>query len=427
MGPTPGASEAIGGVILLRSHLYGAIGGVISWIWERARRVGTVAVLSLICGAFLGVAQPQAHSADESVARLSLNAEGDLELSVEMEVAAFVLREPPGLLSAEAKVRVTNMTDLELQDFIDGGGAYLLSTVKLITQDGRSISPDRIRMPTAQALRRHNADAGEATAALSALLLVFRAEDVTGLTGLRLQMPPLVGPLFLITATPEGAENIDILPPGVASQPLSLSQPTSAWTVVGNSILDGIRHVVPSGWDHAFFVALLALSLPAVLMCLGHATVFTLAHSITLIAAGMGWVAVPLPWVEFGIALTVAILGVETVLRVWRAKGLDNIAGHTKRRLATIFLFGLLHGLGFASVFADLQVSNTVLLTALLGFNIGVEIGQVLVILAVLALLVVVARTVSARRAWHLRLMLSTGVALAGITWTIQRMGALAG
>ena len=148
---------------------------------------------------------------------------------------------------------------------------------------------------------------------------------------------------------------------------------------------EGIWHIW-KGYDHILF--LLTLLLPAVVLyCNGRwqpreslrdalldvlkvVTAFTVAHSLTLTLAVNGLVSLPSRWVESGIALTVLLGALNNLFPVVR-----------ERRWAVAFAFGLIHGLGFASVLADLGLKGWNLALALVGFNAGVEVGQLAIVL----------------------------------------------
>lgn len=141
----------------------------------------------------------------------------------------------------------------------------------------------------------------------------------------------------------------------------------------------GFEHIVPLGLDHILFVLGLFFLSTKVRPLLWQVTAFTLAHTVTLALAALGIVRVPAAIVEPLIAASIVYVGVENVL----ARGLSPW------RPVLIVLFGLLHGLGFASVLSDYGLGAQNFVAKLIGFNIGVEIGQLAVIAA--AFLIVVA------------------------------------
>ncbi|MEO0676167.1 MAG: rhombosortase [Pseudomonadota bacterium] len=223
MGPTPGASEAIGGVILLESHLYGTIGGIFAGLWPLLR-AGLQRALALGLTVCLMAPEARAHTDDATMATLYLDSEIGLILSLDLETAAFVLREPAGPLSPVARARLDGLSEAELQDYIDGAGTYLLQNVRLLDREDESAAPvlaTRIRMPTPPQLRRHaEADDGSAAHRLP-LLLAFDPDAVTALGAPALQLPPLIGDIVFVSESPDGTRSVEMLSPGQLSQPLA--------------------------------------------------------------------------------------------------------------------------------------------------------------------------------------------------------------
>ena len=165
---------------------------------------------------------------------------------------------------------------------------------------------------------------------------------------------------------------------------LLLSQPASAHVVVGElenlsktdaAILYlqlGFEHIVPLGLDHILFVLSLYLLSPKLKPVLLQATAFTVAHSITL---GLAMYKVITPnsyWVESLIAFSILLVALENIYS-------SKLRGS---RVAIVFLFGLLHGMGFANALGQLGLPEKYYLTSLVLFNVGVELGQLVVILS---------------------------------------------
>lgn len=143
----------------------------------------------------------------------------------------------------------------------------------------------------------------------------------------------------------------------------------------------GIEHIL-IGVDHLLFVFGLIWIVRTPMALLKTISAFTVAHSITLAAATLGWIGVPEAPVNAAIALSIVFIGVE-VIKVYRGEG-----GLTARYPWVVaFAFGLLHGLGFAQALTDLGLPPDRVPLALLCFNVGVEIGQVAFVLLVLALM----------------------------------------
>jgi hypothetical protein len=142
----------------------------------------------------------------------------------------------------------------------------------------------------------------------------------------------------------------------------------------------GVEHIL-LGWDHVLFLLVLLLGARSLRSVIELATTFTVAHSVTLVLASLGWVELPADIVEPLIALSIAYVAVETIL-----------GEESRRRLLVVFAFGLLHGLGFAgTVDFDTEAPGR-LLTSLVSFNVGIELGQALIIAAVFPLLLLLRR-----------------------------------
>ena len=173
----------------------------------------------------------------------------------------------------------------------------------------------------------------------------------------------------------------------------------------------GFRHIVPDGFDHVLFVLGLFLASRGFSWLLAQVTAFTVAHSITLGLAMFGVVSLPPSIVEPAIAISIVFVAVENV--IGRQTG--------RARVAVVFAFGLLHGLGFAGALREIGLPRSRFLPALVSFNLGVEAGQ----LTVLAVAFCVVGAWLGRRSWyHARVEVPASIAIAcvGLYWTIQRL-----
>jgi hypothetical protein len=222
-----------------------------------------------------------------------------------------------------------------------------------------------------------------------------------------------------------GSENAQALVFGTESAEQTLAlQAQGPWQTLRQYMVDGVWHIW-IGYDHILF--LLALLLPAVLVrrqgqwqgaphlagavkeVVKVVTAFTLAHSITLSLAALGVISLPSRLVESAIAASVVLAA------------LNNLRGTIEgRRWVMAFVFGLLHGFGFASVLADLGLPQGALVLALVGFNVGVELGQ-LAIVAVFLPLAFLLRGTGFYRFGVLKVG-SLLVALLASWWLVQRM-----
>jgi len=140
--------------------------------------------------------------------------------------------------------------------------------------------------------------------------------------------------------------------------------------VIFSYIAIGFEHIVPKGTDHILFIVGIFLLSTRLKPLLWQVTMFTVAHTLTLALSMKGIVSLPSNIVEPLIALSIAYVGIE------------NIFAHSlhKSRLVLVFLFGLLHGLGFAGVLSEFGMPPNAFATALISFNVGVELGQIAVI-----------------------------------------------
>jgi len=222
-------------------------------------------------------------------------------------------------------------------------------------------------------------------------------------------------PPVRLTVTRDGraAGHTELLVRGGTSRPVPLAGPVAAATrleTFRRFVLFGVTHILPFGLDHVLFVLGLALLSPRVAPLFAQVSAFTLAHTLTLALASYGVVQLPSRVVEPLIALSIVYVGVENAvsprLRPWR--------------VALVFAFGLLHGLGFAGVLCELGLTDARRLTALLAFNVGVELGQLAVI--GLALVALFGWSRLGRERSALVRPASLLIAGIGLLWTLQRL-----
>ncbi len=158
------------------------------------------------------------------------------------------------------------------------------------------------------------------------------------------------------------------------------------WEVARNYFGLGVEHIL-SGYDHLLFVIALVLLIVRPGAVAKAATAFTVAHSITLIGSTLGLVGLAQAPVEALIALSIIFLAVEIVKRDPKRPSLTE-----RKPWLIAFLFGLIHGFGFAGALREVGLPESDVPTALLTFNLGVEAGQLLIVAAVLLLIAVVGK-----------------------------------
>jgi hypothetical protein len=133
----------------------------------------------------------------------------------------------------------------------------------------------------------------------------------------------------------------------------------------------GFIHVLPLGYDHLLFIASLFFIQPKLKPLLIQCSVFTLAHSFSLVLAAKGILPGNLTWIEPLIAFTIVLTALEGIFQFKN----NNV------HLLILFIFGFIHGMGFASALIDLGLPKNEFLPGLLGFNLGVELAQVSILL----------------------------------------------
>ena len=141
----------------------------------------------------------------------------------------------------------------------------------------------------------------------------------------------------------------------------------------------GVRHIIPLGTDHILFVTSLCLLSTRIKTILWQATAFTVAHSVTLALSMKGILVAPGAVVEPIIGLSIVFVAIENIL----------LSKLKPWRIVIVFLFGLIHGLGFASALNEIGLPRNKFYTSILSFNAGVEIGQVVVIICVFLLVII--------------------------------------
>jgi len=185
----------------------------------------------------------------------------------------------------------------------------------------------------------------------------------------------------------------------------------NGWKVAGTFLVQGVHHIF-IGPDHILFVIglmLLGGSLPRLLRIV---TSFTLAHSLTLVLATLGIVNPPARLVEPAIALSIIYIGIETLVALTRQRD-------ARARIA--FGFGLVHGFGFAGVLREFGLPSGALGWALGSFNVGVEVGQACIVLAVAPALAWV-RRLEPRIARRIVTAASLVIIAAGAYWFVERL-----
>ena len=238
-----------------------------------------------------------------------------------------------------------------------------------------------------------------------------------GVDSVSVQFSPLLSDVQLTVIRPkhdlvsnnEFSENFKV----TSSESESNNTINSSIKVIKDYIVQGFVHILPRGLDHILFVLALFLFAKSFSTLLWQVSAFTLAHTITLALGIYGIVQLPSSIVEPLIALSILYVAVENV---YRAK--STTVSHT--RMPVIFAFGLLHGLGFASVLSDVGLTESQYALSLISFNVGVELGQLSVIaIAFLCLAPVM------KKSWYQSRLVKTlniTIAITATYWLIERV-----
>lgn len=173
----------------------------------------------------------------------------------------------------------------------------------------------------------------------------------------------------------------------------------------------GITHIIPFGLDHILFVTSLCLLSTKFKTILWQATAFTVAHTITLALSMKGIVKLPADIIEPLIALSIMFVAIENIL-------LDELK---LWRIAIVFTFGLVHGMGFASALNEIGLPRNNFFTSILSFNAGVEIGQIIII-SLIFLCIIIPFGKQALYKKYIVYPMSSVIAIIAAYWTIQRL-----
>ena len=258
------------------------------------------------------------------------------------------------------------------------------------------------------------------TAQIRQTKIRFKAAAIDILQPVTFSWAPSLGSLIVRQATGDSPSARDTLyavylSPGERSDGVNLTGATqiSFIDIIYRYLHSGFVHIIPLGLDHILFVLGLFLFSLSGRVLFYQISLFTLAHTLTLALSSLGIVRISAQIVEPLIALSIAYVAIETI---W-AKGRFHL-----QRALLIIGFGLLHGMGFASVLADFGLPDAQFIPALISFNIGVEIGQ----LAIIAPLYILMRWLRPPARFYrmiVQIPASVVIASIGLYWTAERLG----
>ena len=337
-------------------------------------------------------------------------------LTVKFDVPSFLL----GQLPKDAPIKdldVLMFTPGRLTSSIEPGRQQFLAGLRL-EADGKPVAWKIETFPTAEQILAQSGRQGEADRYPVMMNAKLTAAVPAGTQKLVLRFPDALGTVF--TNLRKGMEFQTVM--AVSKNEPGEFQigdgPTPADNQTSYALLaDGFGHVLPDGWDHCLFMLAMFLGAASLRQALGRSLVFTLGHSITLSAVALGWVGNPGAWIEPFIALTIGLGG----LMAYRGTATN------RQMLVVPAVFGLVHGLGFAAAVSDRlkDWDNGSIVRILVGFNIGVELAQIAVILMSAAFLWTILRT--GLKETKVRRTLCLAVAIVGFGVMAWRVAGIAG
>jgi len=337
-------------------------------------------------------------------------------LTVKFDVPSFLV----GQTSKDASIKELDalmFTPGRLAVAVATGRQQFLAGLRL-EADGKPVSWTLVTFPTAEQILAQSGRQGEDDRYPVMMNVKLTATVPADTQKLVLRFPDALGTVF--TNLRKGMEFQTVMAvsknePG-EFQIGDGSAATDNQTIVA-LLADGFGHVLPDGWDHCLFMLAMFLGAASLRQALCRSLVFTLGHSITLSAVALGWVGNPGAWIEPFIALTIGLGG----LMAYRGTATN------RQMLVVPAVFGLVHGLGFAAAVSDrLQDwDNGSIVRILVGFNVGVELAQMVVILTSAALLWAVLRTGVPET--KVRSSLCLAVAVVGFGVMAWRVAAIAG
>lgn len=332
------------------------------------------------------LAQGWAHELRLSSAAVEIDRQGNLKVAWQIDLVSYAMPANSGLEAFRNLLR-------------DQQESLLSATLERLRK-GVSLSPGSCNLSTTEV---PSVDDLLQNAQKSTVVWMGKVDEKQ----VRLRFPADAGPIELKVSANGQTCAEQLLLPGEETPLLTFtSDSTSAWKY----LILGYEHILPLGLDHILFVLGLFLLNQTRGVLLLQVSLFTLAHSITLALAATGIFALPGKIVEPLIAASIAFVAIENIL--------------TRRlhawRLAVVFLFGLVHGMGFAGVLEELGLPKNDFALSLISFNVGVELGQLTVIV-----LAVLATCFFCRRTWYRSAIVIPASALItciGLYWTVARI-----
>jgi HupE / UreJ protein len=364
-------------------------------------------ILAAALALALALAAPAApHDFAFTEVRLVLTKDGRFRADVKCDLDALALGVDSSADSAALAAHIAGLPEAEREALVSGLESLLKRRLR-VRFDGTP-APFEVALPE----RARPVPPGTIPSTLG-LLARISGEVPPGASAVEFFASRGFPPVHLVVENEKtGAVVTEVLEQGGSSRPLPLAGAAAA-SSHGQTALRfvrlGFEHILPFGVDHVLFVLGLVLLSPRATTLVAQVTAFTVAHTATLALSTYGVVRLPSRVVEPLIALSIVYVAVENLLterlRPWR--------------IALVFSFGLLHGLGFAGALEALGLPGGDRPLALLSFNLGVELGQLAVVLPAWGLLALAMRK-GVPRARIVR-PVSVLIGAAGLYWAVTR------
>lgn len=366
-----------------------------------------LAAARLTLSAGLALASANAHEFTITPVTVVITGDGTFQADVGLDADALALGLP---LETDSELVAQGMNELPASGF-----AEAVDKASIAVQDDLRIAFDEVGVPFEVAFPHHGTPAATEADPPTVLGTLARLTGRVpeGASELVFQAPARYKTVSLQILSPNRPNGYSVLlEPAEASPAFPLagsSRPVSGQSVVLAYLKLGFTHIVPKGLDHILFVLGLFLLSARWRPLLYQVTAFTVAHSVTLALSMQGILTLPEKFVETLIALSISWVAVENIatssLKPWR--------------VALVFCFGLLHGLGFAGVLSELGMPEGRFMAALISFNAGVELGQLAVVGAAFVLVGRFRHLKGYRR--YLVIPCSAVIAAVGLWWSITR------
>lgn len=345
-----------------------------------------------------------AHNFEITRASLDVQADQKFQIQLTCDIDALALGVPLETEDAKLVAQIQAMTDAQRQELIAGLQNFFDRRFKVYVNDQRL--PLKLTVPPNMDTQAEIPSYFGTTAYFSG---TFPADTAEIQISSSRALPPVQ---LQVQHQGQNAGDPLLLERGGKSDPISITAPIkqSFAQVTWTYLVLGFEHILPLGLDHILFVLGLYLGCTRLKPLILQVSAFTLAHTMTLALATLEIVSLPSQPVEVLIALSIVYVGIEN----WRKTEIGNA------RIALVFAFGLLHGLGFAGVLGELGLPKDHFVPALLAFNIGVEFGQ----LAVIAIAFAAVGWLMKREDYRKKVVIpaSLAISLVGAYWVVERI-----